>query len=285
MTKVLDLLEVELPKYIHEVKSKNQENAKAVAFSSFIQKVFQVESKDLDFEVPVKTEVLQLRGRIDTVFGNLIIEFKRDLRKSIDEAEEELLKYFQSYKEKFPDNNYLGIANDGIDFIVYQPIFENNIIKKMEIISEFNLEKANTLEVFLWFDSYFFTSDKIQPTSQDLKRRFGLDSPTYLSLKTQLLELFDKVKDDKPVNVKYESWRKYLEIVYGDKPQELELFMKHTYLSTLVKILVHLKLSGYSQNRYDDILPILYGNTFTQFGIQNFFRGRFFCVDYVSANS
>lgn len=71
--KVLELLEDELPKYIHEVKSKHQENAKAVAFSSFIQKVFQVESKDLDFEVPVKTEVLELRGRIDAVFGNLII--------------------------------------------------------------------------------------------------------------------------------------------------------------------------------------------------------------------
>ena len=60
MTKVLELLEVELPKYIHEVKSKNQENAKAFAFSSFIQRVFGIESEDLDFEKSVKTEVIQL---------------------------------------------------------------------------------------------------------------------------------------------------------------------------------------------------------------------------------
>jgi len=59
VTKILELLEKELPKYIHEVKSKRQENAKAFAFSSFMQKVFNVESKDLDFEKSVKTEVMQ----------------------------------------------------------------------------------------------------------------------------------------------------------------------------------------------------------------------------------
>jgi len=40
VVKALTILEEELPKYIHEVKSKHQENAKAVAFTSFVQKVF-----------------------------------------------------------------------------------------------------------------------------------------------------------------------------------------------------------------------------------------------------
>ena len=65
MVKALTILEKELPGYINEVKAKNQENAKAMAFSSFIQKVFDIESKDLDFEVPIKSEVMEMRGRID----------------------------------------------------------------------------------------------------------------------------------------------------------------------------------------------------------------------------
>lgn len=72
MVKILELLEKELPNYIDEVKSKHSENAKANAFSSFIQKVFDIESKDLDFEVPIKTEVMELRGRIDAIFAALL---------------------------------------------------------------------------------------------------------------------------------------------------------------------------------------------------------------------
>ena len=130
MTKILELLEKELPKYIHEVKSKRQENAKAFAFSSFMQKVFNVESKDLDFVKSVKTEVMQLRGRIDAVFGNVILEFKKDLSASLEIAKEELLKYFQTYLEK-GETSFLGIANDGIHFKVFYPVIENNIVVKI----------------------------------------------------------------------------------------------------------------------------------------------------------
>lgn len=129
MVHVLSILEQELPKYIEDVRTKHSENAKAFAFSSFIQKVFGIQSEDLDLEVPIKTTVLKLRGRIDAVFGNLIFEFKKDLKNSIEVAEEELLKYFQAYHEKYPGVRYLGIANDGIMFRVYQPIFQDESVK------------------------------------------------------------------------------------------------------------------------------------------------------------
>ncbi len=274
--KVLELLEEELPKYIEEVKLKHSENAKAVAFSSFIQKVFDIESKDLDFEVPIKTEVLEMRGRIDAVFGNLIIEFKKDLLKSLEEAKDELEKYFQAFKERYSDANYLGIANDGIRFQVYQPIFEDKKIKEIEKIDEINLENSSPRDVFLWFDSYFFTSEKIIPTSDDLKKRFGLDSPTFSAMRRQLEELFNKVFEYRPVKVKYDSWARYLEIVYGDKPNEKKLFFKHTYLSTFVKLLVHIKLTKNSQRQNHSIVPILFGDTFTQYGINNFLEEDFF---------
>lgn len=82
----LSILADELPKYISEVKDKNSENSKAFAFSSFIQRIFGIESRDLELEKHVKSNLKEMKGRVDAVFGNLIIEFKKDLRSSIDVA-------------------------------------------------------------------------------------------------------------------------------------------------------------------------------------------------------
>lgn len=275
MTKVLEILEKELPDYIHDVKSKHQENAKAFAFSSFMQRVFGVESKDLDFEKSIKTEVMQMRGRIDAVFGNIIIEFKKDLSLGLETAKEELLKYFQAYLEK-SETNFLGIANDGIHFKVFYPIINSNQVTDVEEIDEIDLEKSSAKEIFLWFDSYFFSTEKIVPTSEDIRKRFGLDSPTFATIHRKLDELFEKALIDKRTEIKFQSWNRYLEIVYGDKPNEKKLFFKHTYLSTFVKLLVHVKISGGKPGMFDEIVPILYGNTFTNAGIKNFMEEDFF---------
>jgi len=73
--KPISIIKTQLPRYLAEVKEKHSENAKAIAFTSFLKPIFGIESQDLDFEVPVKTSVFQMRGRIDCVFGDLIIEF------------------------------------------------------------------------------------------------------------------------------------------------------------------------------------------------------------------
>lgn len=276
MVKALTILEQELPNYITEVKGKHSENAKAIAFTMFIQKVFNVESKDLDFEVPIKTVVMELKGRIDAVFGNLIIEFKKDLRTGLDDAKTELEKYFQAYHEKFSDSKFIGLATDGIRFKVFHPKYENNVVREVEEIDSLDIENNSAYEIFLWFDAYFFASDKITPTAEDIKKRFGLESPTFAIIVRKLGELFEKVKIFKPAMLKYESWNRYLEIVYGDKPNELGLFFTHTYLSTFVKLLVHVKLSGGKPSIQDEVVPILYGNTFSKAGIVSFLEEDFF---------
>ena len=277
MTRIIKKIEEKLEDYIKEIKSKNQEAAKSHTFSNFIHDVFNIDSKDMDYEKSVKSEILQVRGRIDAVFGNIIIEFKKDLDQGLPKAKEELLKYFQAYLEE-SRNNFVGIVNDGIKFKVFIPIIKegSNRVSDIQEIDELDLEKNTAEQIFLWFDSYFFSESKIIPTSTDIKRRFGLESPTYISIKLQLLELFDIVKDYKPVKIKYESWKKYLEIVYGDKPEELNLFISHTYLSTLVKLIIHLKLSERDKYGNHSIQSILFGDTFTQFGIENFLEEDFF---------
>ena len=53
---VFKKLERELPNYINQIKNRTNTEAKIVhEFTSFIQKVFDIEAKDLDFEKFVKS--------------------------------------------------------------------------------------------------------------------------------------------------------------------------------------------------------------------------------------
>jgi hypothetical protein len=130
--------------------------------------------------------------------------------------------------------------------------------------------------IYLWFDSYFFASRKIAPTSIDIRRRFGIDSPTYSSFIQELSGLFSKIGSQSRVKVKYTNWQNYLEVVYGDKPSELELFFNHTYLATLSKLLVYYRISGGRPIQNNEIKNLVYGDIFRRLGIFIFIEEDFF---------
>jgi len=272
----ISIIKEKLPEYLSTVKSKHSEPSKAYTFISFIQKIFDIESRDLDFEVPVKSKLMELRGRIDATFGNLIFEFKKNLEKDLEEGKRELKLYFQDRNEKFPDSDFIGIINDGVVFRVFHPIFDNKKIIEIDEKGFLDLDSSNPEKIFLWFDSYFFSTQKIIPTSADIKQRFGLESPTYVHIQRKLKELFEKtILIYKPALIKYENWARYLSIVRGEK-QEKDLFFRHTYLSTLVKLIIHSKLVGSEPSIYDPIPPLLWGNRFRQAGILNFIEDDIF---------
>ena len=278
MADAFKILETELPDYIHHLKNSNSEDKIVHEFTSFIQKVFGIEAKELDFQVSVKSHVFKVSGRMDAVFGDIILEFKKNIEniRSLETAKEELEKYFQSLYEQDAKIKNLGIALDGIRFKVFHPIIKDNKVSGIQIINEINISNCSVEEVFNWFDSYFFSSSKLIPTSEHLKQTFGLNSGTYAVVRQELLDLFEKVKDYNRIKIKFSNWSKFLEIVYGDKPNELNLFIAHTYLSTFAKLLVYLKLTNRNQFRNYDIVPILYGNIFSQLGIRNFVEDDFF---------
>jgi hypothetical protein len=279
MSSVFEKLEDVLPGYIDRIKNRTNTEDKIVhEFTYLIEKVFDVGPEELDFQAPVKSKVLQVRGRMDTIFKNIILEFKKDLndKRALITAQEELKKYFQSLYEKDSKIKHIGIATDGINFQVYQGIIENNKISKIEKINEISLDKNDHETIFNWFDSYFFASVKINPTSDHLKQMFGLHSGTFAVIRQELIELYEKVKDERRIKTRFENWARYLEVVYGDKPNEINLFIAHTYLSTFAKLLVYLKLTSKDKFKNYDISPILYGQKFEQLGILNFVEEDFF---------
>lgn len=264
--------------FIESSKKANSQPAKEIRFSKFLTDVFHIEPEQLEMEVPVSSKVLIVKGRVDTVFGDLIMEFKLSVERELDDAKAKLKVYFQTYLEKYPLRRFIGIVTDNLKYIVFTPKIELGLVTDLREIDRLDIEQKlyDSEFVYLWFDSYFFASKKIIPTSIDIKRRFGVDSPTYSSFVSILSDLFAQVGMINRVNVKFANWQRYLEVVYGDKPQGTKLFIDHTYLATLSKLLIYFRISGGKPITREEVRKLVFGDIFKVYGIVNLIEEDFF---------
>ncbi|MBI4233421.1 MAG: SAM-dependent DNA methyltransferase [Chloroflexi bacterium] len=77
--------------------------------------------------------------------------------------------------------------------------------------------------------------------------------------------------------MKYGLWDRYLAIVYGDRVGDEELFLKHTYLATLAKLVaLHYLLPSISLSSDEEVRDFLAGDTFLKQDIANFVEEDFF---------
>jgi SAM-dependent methyltransferase len=242
-------------------------------FAEFIRNVFGVSIEEFSrqMERAVVSKALLVRGRIDAVFGSLVFEFKVDLPRELDIARDELAKYLQSLLEEQPIRSYLGIATDGVAFRVYKPVISENIeVTDLREIDKIDLSREEDLEnIYLWFDAYLFSTEKVPPTTSDLTRRFGAGSPTFAFVQDELRALLGYLREEPSVRVKMKNWARYLEIVYGNRLGNRELFARHTYLATLAKLLVYLRFSDGHLPSRSEAFDILSGKAFERFGIYN----------------
>lgn len=75
----------------------------------------------------------------------------------------------------------------------------------------------------------------------------------------------------------FDAWDKYLRIVYGSKVAEDELFVRHTYLATLAKLLAWQRLTESPELPSDaEVLKMLEGRLFNELDIDNFLEEDFF---------
>jgi type I restriction-modification system DNA methylase subunit len=91
----------------------------------------------------------------------------------------------------------------------------------------------------------------------------------------ELSSLWEKVKEGSEFKIAYENWEKYLRVVYGTSVAEEELFMRHTYLAILAKLMVWSRISEGSLNN-EQIISVLEGEFFKRQGIENFLEEDFF---------
>jgi len=250
---------------IREAKSKGaSHDYLRQVFIEFARKSFKVDPVDVDLERGIKGT--KLRGSIDALYQDIIFEFKRDLKTERDKGKEELERYLRALGDK---RVYFGVLTDGFIFEVY--LLQDSGLAK---IDEVNLEKLSPEDAFLWFDAFLFSERELVPTSQDVVRRFGDTSPVFNSSLHSLSRMLASAKDDPSCQVKFDEWDKLLAKVYGHSVARDELFLRHTYLSLLVKLLAYAAL--YKEHPKGQQLPeIITGKAFTN--LPNLAEEDFFC--------
>ncbi|MCC6009956.1 MAG: N-6 DNA methylase [Fervidicoccaceae archaeon] len=266
-----------LGSYISRAKQANTHVAKQLVLADFLRDVFGVQLEDLipGIEKKVGSRIFGVKGRIDLLYSDIVFEVKVDLDRELENAKEELKKYFQALIEMNPQGRFIGIVTDLIKFKAFIPIVEKSLVKGVKEISAINVLEASPNEVILWLDSYIFSKPKIKPTAGDLKFRFGSASPTYAIAVETLKTLWSSVKDVEDVKLRFDLWQKNMEIVYGSAPSE-NAFIEQTYLVTLVKLVTYYWLSGDDKVLRDRLLSVLRGEYFVKYGINNLIEEDFF---------
>lgn len=142
-------------------------------------------------------------------------------------------------------------------------------------IDEVNLGKLLVEDAFLWLDAFLFSERELAPTSQDVVKRFGDTSPVFNSSFYRLSRMLASAKQDPSCQVKFNEWDKLLAKAYGHSVARNELFLRHTYLSVLVKLLAHAALFKKQPKGQQQLTEIITGRAFTN--LLNLAEEDFFC--------
>lgn len=229
-------------------------------------------------------------GRIDAYFGDLVIEFERDIPKKLDDGSFQIKQYcagLWNQEEKENRKPYIGIVTDGLHWYVYYPDFdlEKDFFAPEDITlkekDKFYLEgsESSAKYFFYFINNLFFREGKIDPTIENIKKDFGVESFLYENIYTNLKQAFDSIKNNPEINLSYIQWHKYLTYTYGDLKTTEDLYLRHTYLSVLARFIVWAALAHKDTNATPSlqlINDLISGKWFKDIGVINLVESDFF---------
>ena len=293
-----DLFEIQkstdIQNYVEEVSHLGSESAKTQRFLLLLKDIFGdvnikfVEDYLCGVEKYVKSKKkdIVLKGRVDNLYGNLVIEFEKDLSKTLAEAKEQLQRYIACLwsEEEEREVNYLCMAADGINFQIFSPRTEKLLTEPLlpedimlEKVDELRLPAPEPYQAYFWLDRYFFRETILPPRTEEFERDFGMRSPAFLFSFRLLKGVLKQVEDKSDFQVIYENWERYLRVTYGSIIGSKDLFLRHSYLATLAKLIAWARITEQSLiPSSQEISSILNGEFFRGQRIANFLEEDFF---------
>lgn len=236
-------------------------------FLGFISDAFGVSYEDIALEHHVTMTKVRKHGYIDALLGDLLIEFKRDIKTDLGANIDQLAAYMRVMPEL---HRYVGMLTDGIEFRAY--VLDE--AEQAKEIDQFIITSADAEVAYLWFDSYLFSRQNIEPTADDIVQRFGVKSPTFQLVQQTLTRLLGEIEDNTELDVWRGQWKALLSKVYGSDIADDNLFIRHTYLSQFAKLLVFAALEG--RPDITELPSIVNGEAFHKHGVSNIGENDFF---------
>ncbi|WP_447983764.1 N-6 DNA methylase [Nitrospira sp. Nam74] len=239
-------------------------------------------------------------GRIDSYYGNAVIEFENSLKATSAHAEEQLREYVSGIwrSEGYPLRPLIAIASDGIVWRTYRPSSftrKNGRVKaediQLEQLREITLSEKTLTDFWLWLTSLLYRPERTDPTAEQFRVDFGAESPAFHDGISALTEAWLIVRKSPEPRLAFETWQKYLTVTYGRltaitdegegeiSESDLEtLFLKHTYLASVARLLVWASLSkGKPKNSLREVAQdVLCGHFFESHHVANMAEDDFF---------
>ena len=183
------------------------------------------ESRDIDFE----RRVPEVHGRIDALLGRTVLEFKSDLRRERGTAEEELTRYLTD-RQRATDQDYVGLATDGADFVAY--FLKHGILVE---VGRYQSDPQAPRELLVWLQSAIAVGAALPPDPHTIMREFGRHSIAARCALADLDALWADVGGTPEARLKRELWDRLLSLAYGAGVGDDALFLQHTYLAVISK--------------------------------------------------
>jgi len=249
------------------IRANRHHDTRRHLFLNFLREAFGIDPVEVELEH--KLRVGELRGRIDALYRHVIVEVKTDFDNERADAQRELKKYFTSRPRPA---EYIGIVTDGSRF----ESWHLNHTGDLASISEITLRASDPLAAWRWLDQFLSIGVRRIPSSDELVSRFGVQTAIFSKASDGLLALYESVKNEPLVAVKFREWNALLAKVYGSPLGKPALFVNHTYLTLISRIIVTLALKG-SAPKTGDLRGLLDGSFFArQLKLKNLAEPDFF---------
>lgn len=287
-----------LSRYLTDIRQLPNESAKTHRFSSLVSELFPGSTAPTEFAAGVEKLVRidtaeggSKRGFVDAYHGNAIIEFENSLKATEAHALEQLREYTSALwnAEGKSRRQFVCVLSDGINWKTYRPTAKPT--KSRLIPEDIELQELRVLtladdtlaDFWLWVTSLLFRLARTEPTAPRFRVDFGATSPAFADAMEALFRAWDAVGQSPEPRLAFDTWQRYLTVTYGQLADQesddlLRLFLKHTYLASLARLLIWASLSKgkTTTTLRETAKDILSGRFFEEQRIENIVEDDFF---------
>ncbi|MHA1148301.1 MAG: N-6 DNA methylase [Promethearchaeota archaeon] len=195
-----------------------------------------------ELELTYQEQQRILSGRPDCLIGDIIIDFKFQIsKKKLNEwVSSKGRQYIQEYYSSKGRNPSLLIVISESNIFYYD---KDTILREKR---EINKESIRSLLESLLEPSIL--------DSEQFAILFGVNSPLYVLSYARLEKHFDDHSGEKTPC--FSEWKKHFRLAYHDDEVGKELFLRHSYLSMLLKLILYKEFISpeeYSRDTYKDM--------------------------------
>ena len=213
------------------------------------------------------------RNKVDLYLRNTYVEFKRSIirGRAIDPDAIAQLDGYLLENARAGNGIQNGILTDGLNYLKRSVGDSQRTIDVESDRRQFkDSDQGSRLYEYL-YDIIDTQTGGIAPTAGNLLRYFGQESDFFKTVTALLEETHRENRDAPTVAVKRKLWRELLQVAIGqnsvaDSPEYDWLYVRHTYLTALVGVIVQAHF-GIDVARYADAEPanLLNGEILRQF--------------------